>query len=86
MDARPDEEEMEHWSKQSAIPAAVEEASEEGLQGPGHHTVTVALPKPSQGSLAARSMSVAKAMEAYFLPAVDEYQDKMFTPLKLHLY
>ena len=42
------------------------------------------LPKTAQGS--ARSMSVAEAMEAGFLPALDEDQADMFTPLELRLY
>ena len=32
------------------------------------------------------SMSVAEAMEAVFLPALDEDQDDMFTPSELRLY
>ena len=39
MNAGPDQEEMEQAIN---IPAAVGEAREEGLQGPGHSTVTVA--------------------------------------------
>ena len=31
-------------------------------------------------------MSVAEAMEACFLPALDEDQADMFTPSELHLY
>ena len=31
-------------------------------------------------------MSVAEAMEAGFLPALDKDQANMFTPLELHLY
>ena len=42
------------------------------------------LPKTAQGS--ARSMSVAEAMEAGFLPALDEDQADMFTPLELRQY
>ena len=42
------------------------------------------LPKPLQGS--ACSMSVAEAMEAGFLPDLDEDQADMFTTLELRLY
>ena len=42
------------------------------------------LPKPAQGS--ASSMSVAEAMEAVFLPALDEDQADMFTQSELRLY
>ena len=42
------------------------------------------LPKPAQGSV--RSISVADAIEAGFLPAVDEDQANMFTPSELRLY
>ena len=47
-------------------------------------TLLSQLPKPVQGS--ACSMSVAKAMEAGFLPALDEDQSNMFTPFELLLY
>ena len=40
MDGRPDQEEMEQSNQQ--IPAAVGEAREERLQGPGHPTVALA--------------------------------------------
>ena len=42
------------------------------------------LPKPAQGS--DRPISVADAMEAGFLPAVDEDQANMFTPSELRLH
>ena len=76
MNAGPDQEEMEQAIN---IPAAVGEAREEGLQGPGHSTVTVA-----QGS--ASSISVAEAMEAGFFPALDKDQANMFTPSEFLLY
>ena len=44
------------------------------------------LPKTAQGSSRSESMSVAEAMEAGFLPALDEDQADMFTPSELHLY
>jgi len=42
------------------------------------------LPKPAQGSVC--PISVADAIEAGFLPAVDEDQANMFTPSELRLY
>ena len=42
------------------------------------------IPKPAQGS--ASSMSEAKAIEAGFLPALDEDQADMFTESELRLY
>ena len=42
------------------------------------------LPKPAQGSV--RSISVADAIEAGFLPAMDEDQADKFTPSEVHLY
>ena len=47
-------------------------------------TLLSQLPKPAQGSSC--SMSVAEAMEAGFLPALDEDQANMFTWQELHLY
>ena len=47
-------------------------------------TLLSQLPKPAQGPPS--SMSVAEAMEAGFLPALDEDQADMFTMLELHLY
>ena len=63
MDGRPDQEEMDSdGASHQQIPAEVGEAREEGLQGPGRPTVTLA-----QGSRVPLSMSVAEAMEAGFL-------------------
>ena len=42
------------------------------------------LPKPAQGSVT--SFSVADAIEAGFLPALDKAQADMFTPSELLLY
>ena len=42
------------------------------------------LPKPAQGS--ATSLSLADAIEAGFLPALDKDQADMFTPSELLLY
>ena len=47
-------------------------------------TLQSQLTKPAQGS--ARSMSVAEAMEAGFLPTLDEDQADMFTASELRLY
>ena len=80
MDARPDQEEMEQamnnflqWLEKQ------EKKSFKDLA-----TLLSHLPKPAQGS--ARSMSVAKAMKAGFLPALDEDLAYRFAPLELHLY
>ena len=43
-------------------------------------TLLLQLPKPAQGS--ALSMSVAEAMEAGFLPELDEDQADMFTQFR----
>ena len=67
------------------IPAEVGEAREEGLQGPGSPTVTLAQDCTRVCS-PRRSMSVAEVMQAGFLPALDEDRADMFTPLELHLY
>ena len=47
--------------------------------------------RPTSGSIGPdqhneENMSVAEAMEAGFLPALDEDQANMFTPLELRLY
>ena len=47
-------------------------------------TLLSQLPKLAQGS--ARSISVAEAVEAGFLPALDKDQAYMFTPLEFLLY
>ena len=44
------------------------------------------LPKPAQFEGSVRSISVADAIEAGFLPAMDEDQADMFTPSEVHLY
>ena len=52
MDARPD------GASRQQIPAAVGEARDEGLEGPGHPAATLSqLPKPAQGSSSSMSMT-----------------------------
>ena len=80
MDARPDQEEMEQ-----AINKFLQRLEKQEKRGfKDLATLLSQLPKPAQGS--ARSMSVAEAMEAGFLPAMDEDQAYIFTHLELLLY
>ena len=79
MDARPDQEEMEEainnfllWLEKK------EKKSYKDLA-----TVLSQLPKPAQGSV--RSMSVADAIKAGFLSALDKDHADMFTPSELCL-
>ena len=86
MDARPDQEEMEQTMNKFLQQLKKQEKKQE-KKGQGFKdlaTLLSELPKPAQGS--ARSISVAVAMEAGFLPALDEDQDDMFTPSELCLY
>ena len=55
MDSRPDQEEMEQAINKLEIPAAVGEAREEGLQGPGHPQATVTV---AQACTRVRSLHV----------------------------
>ena len=48
------------------------------------HKFTLFAHKPAQGSVT--SFSVADAIEAGFLPALDKDQADMFTPSELRLY
>ena len=74
MDARPDQEEMEQ-----AINKFLQRLEKQEKRGfKDLATLLSHLTKPAQGS--ARSMSVAEAMEAGFLPALDNDQADMFTP------
>ena len=74
MDARPDQEEMEQ-----AINKFLQRLEKQEKRGfKDLATLLSQLPKLAQGS--ARSISVAEAMEAGFLPALDEDQAYMFTP------
>ena len=67
-------------ASQQQIPAAVGEAREEGLQGAGLPTVTLA-----QNCTRVCS-PVAEAMEGSFLTALDKDQAYMFTPSELRMY
>ena len=80
MDARPDQEEMEEainnfllWLEKN------EKKSFKDLA-----TILSQLPKPAQGSV--RFMSVADAIKAGFLSALDKDHANMFTPSELRLY
>ena len=72
LDARPDQDELE-------------DAINQFLKGfKDMASMLSQLPKPAQGSVS--SISVADAIEAGFLPALDKDQATMFTPSELHLY
>ena len=80
MDARPDKEEMEQ-----AINNFLQRLEKQEKRGfKDLATLLSQLPKLAQGS--ARSISVAEAVEAGFLPALDKDQAYMFTPSELPLY
>ena len=80
MDARPDQEEIGQ-----AINKFLQQLEKQETKGFKDLAALLShLPKTAQGS--ASSMSVAEAMEAGFLPALDEDQANMFTPLELRLY
>jgi len=81
MDAIPDQEEMEE-----AINSFLRQLDKQEKQGfKDLASLLSLLPKPAKpGSVG--SMSVADAIEAGFLPAVDEAHGDMFTPSELHLY
>ena len=80
MNARPDQEAMEQ-----AINKFLQQLEKQEKRGfKDLATLLSQLPKPAQGS--ARSMSVAEAMEAGFLPSLDADQADMFTPSELRLY
>jgi len=78
MDARPDQEEMEE-----AINSFLRQLDKQEKQGfKDLASLLSLLPKPAKpGSVG--SMSVADAIEAGFLPAVDEAHGDMFTPSEL---
>ena len=80
MDVRPDQEEMEQAINKFL--QWLEKQEKRGFKDLA--TLLSQLPKLAQGS--ARSMSVAEAMEAGFLPALDKDQAYMFTPSELPLY
>ena len=80
MDVRPDQEEMEQ-----AINKFLQRLEKQEKRGfKDLATLLSQLPKLAQGS--ARSMSVAEAVVAGFLPALDKDQAYMFTPSELPLY
>ena len=76
----PDEEEMEQTINKFL--QQLEKQEKKGFKDLA--TPLSQLPKPAQ--LSASSMSVVEAMKACFLPALDEDQANMFTPLELLLY
>ena len=87
MDARPDQEEMEEAINRFLLQMdmfllQMEKQEKKGLKDLA--SVFSLLPKPAQGSVC--PISVADAIEAGFLPAVDEDQANMFTPSELRLY
>ena len=80
MDARPDQVE-----KEKAINKFLQRLEKQEKKGCKDQTTLLSqLPKSAQGS--ARSMCVAEAMEAGFLPELDKDQANMLTPLELLLY
>ena len=80
MDARPDQEEMEQAINKFL--QLLEKQEKRGFKNLA--TLLSHLPKPAQGS--ACSTSVAKAIEAGFLTALDKDQAYMFTTLELLWY
>ena len=80
MDARPDREEMEEAINKFLL--QLEKQEKKGFKDLAN--ILSQLPKPAQGSV--RSISVANAIKAGFLPALDEDQADMFTLWELHLY
>ena len=80
MDVRPDQEEMEQ-----AINKFLQRLEKQEKRGfKDLASLLSHLPKTAQGS--ARSISVAEAVEAGFLPALDKDQAYMFTPLEFLLF
>ena len=82
MDARPDREEMEEAINKFLL--QLEKQEKKGFKDLA--SILSQLPKPAQLEGSVRSISVADAIEAGFLPAMDEDQADMFTPSELHLY
>ena len=80
MDARPDQEQMDEAINRFLL--QMEKQEKKGFKDLA--SVLSQLPKPAQGSV--RCISVADAIEAGFLPAMDEDQADMFTPSELRLY
>ena len=82
MDVRPDQEEMEQAINKFL--QRLEKQEKRGFKARDLATLLSQLPKLAQGS--ARSMSVAEAMQAGFLPALDKDQAYMFTQSEFLLY
>ena len=80
MDARADQEEMEESINNFIL--WLEKQEKKSFKDLA--TVLSQLHKPAQGSV--RSMSVADAIEAGFLPELDQDHANMFTPSELRLY
>ena len=80
LEARPDQEEMEDAINKFLV--QLEKQERKGFKDLA--SVLSQLPKPAQGSVT--SFSVADAIEAGFLPALDKAQADMFTPSELLLY
>ena len=80
MEASPDQEEMEDAINKFLV--QLEKQERNGFKDLA--SVLSQLPKPAQGS--ATSLSLADAIEAGFLPALDKDQADMFTPSELLLY
>ncbi len=80
MDARPDQDEMEQAIDKFLL--KLEKQEKKGFKDLA--TILSPLPKPAQGSI--RSISVAEAIEACFLPALEEDQANMSTQSELRLY
>ena len=79
LEARPNQEEMEDAINKFLV--QLEKPERNGFKDLA--SVLSQLPKPAQGS--ATSLSVADAIEAGFLPALDKDQANMFTPSELLL-
>ena len=80
LEARPDQEEMEDAINKFLV--QLEKPERNGFKDLA--SVLSQLPKPAQGSVS--SISVADAIEAGFLPALDKDQANMFTLSELRLY
>ena len=85
----PDQHDEEHMDDQEEMEQAInkflqllEKQEKKGFKDQA--TLVSHLPKPAQGS--SSFMSVAKAMEAGFLPALDEDQANVFSPSEFLLY
>ena len=84
MDARPDLEEMEEAINKFLL--QLEKQEKKGFKYLASILSQLPVPKPAQLEGSVRFISVADAIEAGFLPAMDEDQADMFTPSEVHLY